>query len=64
MTLNGHPAPTPRVEEPSDEARSAGASAPPVPPDPEVVTKPKASNPLEPKGRGLEAEAARLEKDC
>jgi len=40
MTLNGFPAPALGVEERSDEAPSAGASAPPAPPDPEVVAKP------------------------
>jgi len=41
MTLKGLPAPALGVEERSDEARSAGASAPPARPDPEVVAKPK-----------------------
>ena len=41
MTLKGLPAPGLGVEERSDEAPSAGASAPPVRPDPEVVAKPK-----------------------
>ena len=41
MKLNGLPAPALGVEERSDEAPSAGAGAPPAPPDPEVVAKPK-----------------------
>ena len=41
MTLKGLPAPALGVEERSDEAPSAGASASPVRPDPEVVAKPK-----------------------
>ena len=41
MTLKGLPAPALGVEERSDEAASAGASAPPARPDPEVVAKPK-----------------------
>ena len=41
MTLKGLPAPALGVEERSDEAPSAGASAPPARPDPEVVAKPK-----------------------
>ena len=41
MTLKGLPAPALGVEERSDEAPSAGASAPPACPDPEVVAKPK-----------------------
>ena len=40
MTLNGFPAPSLGVEERSDEAPREGASAPPTPPDPEVVAKP------------------------
>jgi transposase-like protein len=127
MTLNGLLAPAQGVEERSDETPSAGARAPSVRPDPEVVAKPKrrrftaeyrlrileeadrctesgevgrllrreglysshltawrkarrdgalrglsskkrgakpkASNPLEPKVRELEAKVARLEKD-
>jgi transposase-like protein len=41
MTLKGLPAPALGVEERSDEAPSAGASAPSARPDPEVVAKPK-----------------------
>lgn len=41
MTLKGLPAPALGVEERSDEAPGAGASAPPARPDPEVVAKPK-----------------------
>ena len=41
MTLKGLPAPALGVEERSDEAPSAGASAPPARPDPEVLAKPK-----------------------
>ena len=41
MTLKGLPAPALGVEERSDEAPNAGASAPPARPDPEVVAKPK-----------------------
>ncbi len=41
MTLNRIPAPALGVEERSDEAPSAGASAPPAAPDPEVLAKPK-----------------------
>ena len=127
MTLNGLLAPAQGVEERSDETPCAGARAPSVQPDPEVVAKPKrrrftaeyrlrileeadrcaesgevgrllrreglysshlaawrkarrdgalrglsskkrgakpkASNPLEPKVRELEAKVARLEKD-
>ena len=41
MDLEGLPAPALGVEERSDEAPSAGASAPPARPDPEVVAKPR-----------------------
>ena len=41
MTLKGLPAPALGVEERSDEAPNAGASAPPARPDPEVLAKPK-----------------------
>jgi hypothetical protein len=41
MTLKGLPAPVLGVEERSGEAPSAGASAPPARPDPEVVSKPR-----------------------
>jgi transposase-like protein len=41
MKLNGSPAPALGVEERSGEVPSAGASAQPAPPDPEVVAKPK-----------------------
>ena len=40
MTVKGFAAPALGVEERSDEAPSAGASAPPTPPGPEVVAKP------------------------
>ena len=41
MTLNDFPSPALGVEERSDEAHRAGASAPPARPDPEVIAKPK-----------------------
>jgi transposase-like protein len=41
MTLKGLSAPALGVEERSDEAPDAGASAPPARPDPEVLAKPK-----------------------
>lgn len=63
MAMDGPPTPKRGVEERSDGAPSTGVSTSSTGPEPEVVAKPKPSNPLEPKVRELEAKGTRLEKE-